>query len=392
MLRVGLTGGIGSGKSTVAERLLELGAIVVDADRIAREVVEPGTRGLAQVVAQFGAEVLAPDGSLDRPKLGQIVFADEARRADLNAIVHPLVYERRSELVARAPEDSIVVEDVPLLVENGLEAAYHLVMVVHAPADERVRRLVSDRGMNEADAWARIRAQAGDDARRAAADVWLDNSGVPAEVEAAVGHLWENRLVPFEANLRHRNRARRTARAVLVEPDPSWPTQAERTMSRIRRAVGERIDRIDHIGSTSVPGLAAKDVIDLQIVVTDLDIATAVADGMCDAGLVRCSGCWWDNLRDGSEADKQVAANADPGRAVNVHVRTLDSPAWRDALLLRDWLSVHAEEADAYASVKRELAGQPHDNIDDYADAKTPWISVALRRADEWAAGTAWTP
>ncbi|HEU0040723.1 MAG TPA: GrpB family protein, partial [Jiangellaceae bacterium] len=192
--------------------------------------------------------------------------------------------------------------------------------------------------------------------------------------------------------LRHRNRARRTARAVLVEPDPSWPTQAERTMSRIRRAVGERIDRIDHIGSTSVPGLPAKDIIDLQIVVTNLEVAAAVAVGVCDAGLVHCSGRWWDTHRDGSEADKRFAANADPGRAVNVHVRTADSAAWRDALLLRDWLSVHAEEADAYASVKRELAGQPHDSIDDYADAKTPWISAALRRADDWAAGTAWTP
>ena len=139
MLRVGLTGGIGSGKSEVSRRLVALGAVLIDADAIAREVVEPGTPGLAAVVAEFGEGVLRADGTLDRERLGSIVFADEAKLKRLNAIMHPLVGERTKELVEAAPPDAIVVHDVPLLTENDLAAAYDLVVVVDAPVEEQVR-------------------------------------------------------------------------------------------------------------------------------------------------------------------------------------------------------------------------------------------------------------
>lgn len=392
MLRVGLTGGIGSGKSTVAARFAELGGVVVDADRIAREVVEPGTAGLRAVVAEFGPNVLTADGSLDRPALGRLVFADEERRQALNAIVHPLVYQRRGEVVAQAADDAVVVEDIPLLVENRLGAGFHLVVVVHAPAEERVRRLAVDRGMDPEDVWARVRAQATDEQRKAAADVWLDNTGERTDLLAAVDAVWSDRLMPFEANLRAGRRAPRPQQAVLANPDPSWPEQAERLMARVERAAGDRALRMDHIGSTAVPGLAAKDVIDIQVATTDLPAAVELAGDLRDAGLVRPPGRWFDVGRDGAEHDKGMAVNADPGRAVNLHVRPIETPTWRDALLLRDWLRATPSGAAEYAALKRRLAREPHETIDDYADAKTPWLNQALAQGDEWAARSGWTP
>jgi dephospho-CoA kinase len=191
--RIGLTGGIGSGKSTVSRLLSSYGAVVVDSDLVAREVVAPGTPGLAAVVAEFGTAVLQPDGSLDRPALGAVVFADPARLAALNAIVHPLVGERTHELeqLAVASGAPVVVFDVPLLVENQMQGLYDGVVVVDCPVEVAVGRLVSQRGMPEQDARARIAHQATREQRLAAATWVLDNSGTPAELEAQVERLWE---------------------------------------------------------------------------------------------------------------------------------------------------------------------------------------------------------
>lgn len=191
MLSVGLTGGIGAGKSEVTRLFASWGAVIVDADQIAREVVEPGTPGLAAVVAEFGPDVLLPDGRLDRPALGQIVFADPERRAALNAIVHPLVGARSEELRLAAPQDAVLVHDVPLLVENGLAPLYDLVVVVDAPPETQLDRLVRLRGMSEQDARARMAAQASREQRRAVADFVIDND-VPLEtLEAAARAVWD---------------------------------------------------------------------------------------------------------------------------------------------------------------------------------------------------------
>ena len=195
MLRIGLTGGIGSGKSTVSALLAARGAVVIDADRIAREVVEPGTPGLAAVVEAFGKQLLRADGSLDRPGLAAIVFTDPEARKRLDGIVHPLVRARAAELAAAAPDDAVVVHDVPLLVETGQAGSYDVVLVVEADAETRVRRLVQ-RGLAEDDARARIAAQATDAQRRAAADVVLDNSGTPEELAAQVDRFWTERVEP----------------------------------------------------------------------------------------------------------------------------------------------------------------------------------------------------
>ena len=190
MLRVGLTGGIGAGKSEVSRRLAAQGAVVIDADAVAREVVAPGTPGLAQVVAAFGPDVLRPDGSLDRARLGSIVFADPALRERLNAIVHPLVGERMRALEAAAGPDSIVVHDVPLIAENGLADSYDVVVVVDAPARAQLDRLMRQRGLSREQATARMAAQASREQRLAIAGLVVDNSGSLAELDRQVGELW----------------------------------------------------------------------------------------------------------------------------------------------------------------------------------------------------------
>ncbi|WP_329299080.1 dephospho-CoA kinase [Streptomyces sp. NBC_00659] len=190
MLKVGLTGGIGAGKSEVSRLLVAHGAVLIDADRIAREVVAPGTPGLAAVVDAFGEEILAADGGLDRPKLGSIVFADPAKLAVLNSVVHPLVGARSRALEDAAPEDAVVVHDVPLLAENGLAALYDLVIVVDARPETQLDRLVRLRGMTEEDARARMAAQASRDKRLAIADIVIDND-VPLEtLERRVRDVW----------------------------------------------------------------------------------------------------------------------------------------------------------------------------------------------------------
>ncbi|MYW66403.1 dephospho-CoA kinase [Streptomyces sp. SID8379] len=192
MLSVGLTGGIGSGKSEVSRLLVERGAVLIDADRIAREVVEPGTPGLAAVAEAFGDDILAADGTLDRPKLGSIVFADPDRLAALNKIVHPLVGARSAELEASAGPDSVVVHDVPLLAENALAPLYDLVIVVDASAETQLDRLTRLRGMTEQDARARMAAQATREKRLAIADVVIDNDVPLEKLTERVDAVWDD--------------------------------------------------------------------------------------------------------------------------------------------------------------------------------------------------------
>jgi dephospho-CoA kinase len=189
-VQVGLTGGIGSGKTTVTDLLAEHGAVIVDSDVVAREVVAAGSAGLAAVEAAFGPEVIGPDGELDRARVAAIVFADPDARARLNGIVHPRVRERAAELVRAAGPDAIVVQAVPLLVEVGLAHAFDVVVVVDVDPEVAVQRLVHSRGMDEADARARVAAQADRATRLAAADIVIDNSGDRDAVRARVAELW----------------------------------------------------------------------------------------------------------------------------------------------------------------------------------------------------------
>lgn len=191
---VALTGGIASGKSTIARRLVEHGAIVIDADALVREVQRPGTPVLAAIAAEFGADVLHPDGSLDRPALASRVFGDSARLAALNAIVHPAVRaesERRFGEALRADPGAVVVYDVPLLVETRADDPWDLVVVASAPADVRARRLVELRGMTPSDARARMAAQVDDAVRLGIADVVIDTAGTIGDTLRQTDALWE---------------------------------------------------------------------------------------------------------------------------------------------------------------------------------------------------------
>lgn len=292
MLHVGLTGGLASGKSTVARIVADLGAVVVDADKIARDVVGPGTPGLEAVVGAFGAEVLQPDSSLDREALASVVFDDDAALRALNAIVHPLVREQTAMRVARLPEDTIVVHDVPLIVENDMGAQFHLVVVVGASVGVRTQRAV-DRGMSESAAVARIAHQAQDRARRLAADVWLDNERDPENLRAVVELLWRARIEPFADNLA----AGRWAEPGEVDGAPAtenvWQEQADRLVARIQRVAGDRLERVRHTPTAD----ATLDVIELS---AEAPAGELPPDALMDAGFV--------------PAGAQEYANADPGR------------------------------------------------------------------------------
>lgn len=399
MLLVGLSGGIGSGKSTVSERLAELGAVVVDADRVAREVVAPGTPGLAEVARRFGEHLIAPDGSLDRAALGAVVFGDDRARRDLEAITHPRIAERTRQLVAEAPVDAVVVHDIPLLVELDRGADYALTVIVDVPERERLRRLVELRGMTEEHARARIAAQATDAERRAAADVLLPNAGTFEELAARVERLWHGRLVPFEANVRERRPVRRAESLAVVEHDPAWADRARRACARLRSALDGPALRVDHVGSTAVPGLAAKDVLDLQVVVPSLEVLDEpdVVERLARLGFVGVRQ-GWDHAHGGYGAPvaegrwaKRLWGGADPAQVVHVHARPEDGPAWRLALLLRDWLRAEPAAREDYARLKDALVGTGL-SASDYAEAKEPWFARALPRAEEWAARTGWTP
>src|SRR5271165_227599 len=342
MLRIGLTGGIGAGKSTVSETFAECGGVVVDGDVISREVVAPGTEGLAALVDAFGDDILLPDGALNRPALAARAFSNHDQRATLNRIVHPLVAHRRAEIIAAVSEDEVVVEDIPLLVESGMAPLFPLVVVVHADAELRVQRLVEQRGMSEQDARARIAAQASDEQRRKVADVWLDNSGSQGEV-----------------------------------------------VERLTTACGSKVLRVDHIGSTAVPGVDAKDVIDVQVTVPSLAVADELEDALTVAGYPRIQGVTSDvpHTRDRTLWQKRLHAAADPGRPANVHLRVDGWPNQQFALLFVDWLKANPAVREDYLAVKRAAQAAPQ-----YAEAKEPWFLDGYRRAWEWAGSVNWAP
>ncbi|GAB49119.1 dephospho-CoA kinase [Mobilicoccus pelagius] len=393
MLTVGLTGGIGSGKSTVARRLRDAGAVVVDADAIAREVLEVGGDGLRRVVERFGGRVLAADGSLDRAALAGVVFDDEQARRDLEAITHPLIAARTQENVDAAPEDAVVVHDVPLLVEKRMGGRYHLVVVVEAPAQTRVRRLVG-RGLTESDAQARMSHQASDAARREAADVVLDNSGDEEDLLRRVDAVWNDRIVPYAENLRA-GRFHRRPTPVVSPYDPRWQQQAARLVDRLSHVLGERAPEIEHVGSTSVPGMAGKDVVDIQVGVRDLRDADdpAFVAALAAAGFPRVEDYRMDHptdaMPDPSLWVKRFHGSCDPGRVAHVHVRELSSAGWQYALLFRDWLRGDPAAREEYTRIKEDLA-EAHESNAAYAAAKEPWFNEAWPRMQTWARRTGW--
>lgn len=318
MLKIGLTGGIGAGKSTVSAMLSDMGAVIVDADLIAREVVEPGQPLLDEIAAEFGAEVLTPQGSLDRARLAELAFIDEASTQRLNALIHPAIRERTQGHFDRHADAEIVVHDVPLLVENSMSANYHLCLLVDVPADVRLARLMASRGMERSDAEARIARQASDAQRRAACDIHIDNEGSPDETRATVETLVLDRLRPFAANLRAERWAPRTD--VTVDPDPA---AAARVSARIRRATSADypLNLLPRSTDSAAAQVRTPGLIELELLVPDRGTADFVAPALARAGLPGEPRTYVDNSA--SNATVRFHANCDPGQAVNLFVRTL---------------------------------------------------------------------
>jgi dephospho-CoA kinase len=344
--------------------------------------VAAGTDGFAEVVAQFGDGVVGADGELDRPALGAVVFGDAEARARLNGIVHPRVRERSAALVAAAPPDAVVVQDIPLLVEGGMAARFGLVVVVHADVEVRVARLVEQRGMPEEDARSRIAAQADDAARRAVADAWLDNGGTPEDIAAAVDRLWDERLAPFEANLR-RDRPAVTGPLAVVPADPGWALAGARLAARVAAAAGERGRGVDHIGATAVPDLPAADVVDLQLGIDSLADAGTLRDRLRSAGFVAIG------APEPSSARRY--RSADPDRPAELQVREVGSTAWRRALLARDWVRADAAARADRARAQQEAAVRSSDDAA-YAEVEDAWWQGVSGRAEDWAASSGWAP
>ena len=397
MLRIGLTGGIGSGKSTVTSLLRDLGAVVTDADQIARDVVAPGEMALAAIAGEFGPEVLAADGALDRARLAALVFPDPARLRALEAITSPAIAARAAELRAAVPADAVDVYDMPLLVESGQWVHEHLTVVVDAPVEVRIARLVEQRHLDEQDARARIARQAGQDERLAAADLVIDNAGSREDTAAQVHHAWRHRLLPYQANLVAGTPAVRRAQVAIMDPDPDWRAAGARVVARLQAALGSSVVRVDHVGSTAVPGLPAKDVVDVQIGVPTLAEADRpdVDGALRRAGYLRRDDVCADTPHpagdDPARWGKRFYRGCDPGRIVHVHIREVSGPAWRFALAFRDWLRSNDEARQRYATAKRELAAS-HPDADENARAKEAWFTTAYPQVLQWASATSWQP
>lgn len=305
MLIVAVTGGIGSGKSTVSARLAEHGAVLVDSDLSAREVVAPGSSGLAAVVERFGPGVLAVDGSLDRAALAGIVFTDPQARRDLEAITHPRVRELFDRAVAAAAPDAVVVNDIPLLVQVEVAARFHLVVGVGADVEVRVTRLI-DRGLTEADARARIASQITDEQRRGLTDIWLDNNGSVDTLLAEVDRLWTERIAVMGQNL------------TAGRPAPDLPEQVhdeqerarftELTVARVQRALAG-LD-VTVLPSEGFPTGAVR--IDLLL--------AEEAEGPTVGGLLAVAGfVAADDLNPG------LFSGTDPGTAVLLHLQPMSA-------------------------------------------------------------------
>ena len=306
--------------------------------------------------------------------------------------------------VASVPEGSVVVEDIPLLVESGMAPMFPLVIIVHADVELRVRRLVEQRGMPEDDARARIAAQADDDQRRAVADIWLDNSGSTEELVQRAHDVWNNRIVPFAHNLSAHQIPRVPAR--LVPPDSSWADQAQRIVDRLRTSCGHRALRVDHIGSTAVPDFPAKDVIDVQITVESLAVADELVEPLLSAGYPRIEHIAedvakndarstverYDHKHDPAVWFKRIHASADPGRPTNVHIRVDGWPNQQFSLLFVAWLTANPDARSDYLTVKRAAEKAGGTDTAAYVEVKEPWFLDAYRRAWEWADSMGWKP
>ncbi|MCB4207431.1 dephospho-CoA kinase [Arthrobacter sp. UM1] len=376
-----LTGGIAAGKSTVAERLAERGAAVIDADVIARTVVEPGRPALAAVVEAFGEGILTPEGRLDRPALGARVFGDAEARERLNGILHPAIREEAVAQTerARAQGAEVILHDIPLLAETGRGPEFAFAATVEADDETRISRMVRDRGMTAEDAAARIAAQATRSEREEIADAVLENTGSREELTTTADALW-NRMRALSRNVTHDEPAQRIGGPALVPAaERDWVRTGRRLCARIAWHAGDLAAGVEHVGSTAVPGLEAKDVVDLQLEAPSWDAAERLAEPLAAAGFVRRPDVVGDTPHGGLSAEhwrKAFYQNADPGQAVNLHVRVSGTASLEFARVFRDALCEDGRLREEYRREKRRLAREHAGEVDTagYAEAKEAWF------------------
>ncbi len=376
-----------------------LGAELIDADVLSREVVAPGSDGLRAVTERFGSEVLDSEGALDRAALAQVVFRDGSARARLESIVHPRVRARSAEIIAALPQNAVVVEDIPLLTETGAAPNHHLALAVEAPLELRLERLTG-RGMARDEAQRRIDNQASEKERRRACDVVLDNSGDERALELQVQRLWRERIEPFAANMMSARSAAESEKLRFIVHDEGWEQRFEHTAARLRRIMGSSAVRIDHVGSTAVPGLPATDVIDVQVTVVALSAVERMQSALERAGYfpivdgrdVSQSGRIPDIADPESTGGQQfLYGSADPGNIVHIHFRAMDGIGRRLAVLFRDWLRQNESARVRYAAEKEEWAARV-DSYQEYRAAKESWFrTVGCPEAQEWAHENGWS-
>lgn len=403
MLRVGLTGGIGAGKSAVAARLAARGAVVVDADAVAREVVATGTPGLAAVVVAFGAGVLASDGALDRPALGRIVFVDAEARRRLEAITHPLIGRRSAELIAAAEASGarVLVHDVPLLVEGGLAGAYDTVVVVQAPLPLRLQRL-RERGLPEEEARSRIAHQASDEERRAVATYVVDNAGDLAGLDRRVDLLWQALIVGHDPTLvelpaskgemkrlggRLAGPASRADDALLAQWLVAHDEVRRRTEARLRAAVDQPVRGRVKTRDTLLAKLEREPGVDLSNVQDLAGVRVVVAGGRDDQDRVveRVRRLLTAPGRPARVADRRLLGRDSNGyRAVHVvgRVGGLQVEVQVRTALQHQWAELSEKLADQWGRQMRY--GHPPDDAgsEQVGDVRRKWATFVREVAD----------
>ncbi len=321
MITVAVTGGIGSGKSTVSGAFGDLGAVVIDSDRLARDAVAPGTSGVAAIAAAFGRGLLTTDGALDRPALARLIFSDPGARATVEGIVHPLVRAEFDRLREQAPAEAVVVNDIPLLVTMAAAASYHLVVGVRADPELRIRRLIA-RGLTEDDARARMAAQLTDAARAPLCDVVQVNDGELTELVAAAKKLWADRLVPFESNTRLGHPA--VGHVAASPPEVNHDAAVRRLAARVSAAAGNvevrPVDRTDRAAAPAASPARAR--VDLGLVLHDPAAYGPLVTPLTAAGFPRVDSSPTGLVDDADRSRGVLAvhANADPGQTLNLYV------------------------------------------------------------------------
>lgn len=350
MIKIGLSGGIGSGKSTVVKMLSSCGAYIIDSDKLAREVVEPGTPGLHSIVEHFGEKVLAESGELNRNALSAIVFQSDEARKVLNSITHPRIAQRTQQLIEEAPRDSIIVHDTPLLVELNLGVFYDAVIIVWASMETRLHRLQKYRDMPQEEALSRIHAQTSDEIRSQTADVVIDNNSTVEAARAQVYDLFYHYLVPWRDHLIEGEPLSMPISLVSHQgKNPIAPKIIARLWTLLHSVTDSGIVSIEHIGATSMNLSLGQDIIDIHITVTHWNKKDIILSTLKDGGYVMVK-----YRHDEEKLAEYILSSTNPLRKSCIYIHHVDNPCREMYLHSNEFLRLHPQYHQQYIQSKVE--------------------------------------